>query len=63
MRKRGCRVLDQPSVSLKHSSTSHDGKETEHRLNLKHTREVGLGLSVDVTKIFTIFCVEPLVSV
>ena len=64
MAKRGCRALDRPLVSFKHSSSHNDEEE-----NIEpHEREVrskgkSLGISVDMTRIFTIFCVAPLVSV
>jgi len=64
MAKRCSRVLDEPIVSFEFSPTQNIDRRRKSRMRfMRIEMDVGLRVSVGMTRIFTIFCVGPLVSV
>lgn len=63
MPMRGCNVLYQPNVSFKVSHKSNNMTVMKKPQMSEASRHGRLGVSVDMTRVFTIFWVEPLVSV
>lgn len=63
MPMRGCNVLYQHNVSFKVSHKSNNMTVVKKSQLFEAPRNGRLGVSVDMTRVFTIFWVEPLVSV